>query len=107
MNTDNTNNVSTSNDVEIMTATAQTIFNTINSITNDMKDGERMTVEELANKVSKTVSMDVKVVLGFINFFALNSNASYITRGAHGGYVKGQKPVKVVKAGKKSKSETV
>lgn len=106
MNTENNTNTvnQTNNDVETLTSTAHTIFDAINNIASTMNDKDRMRVEDLAKKVSKTVSMDVKDVLGFINLFGKKSTVAHITRGANGGFVKGQKPVKMVKSGKKTKS---
>ena len=101
MDTQNTNIIN--NDVETMTARANTIFNAINTIVGEMADQDRMRVEDLAKKVSKTVSLDIKEVLGYVNDFGKKASVGYITRGANGGYVKGQRPVKTVKAGKKSK----
>jgi hypothetical protein len=104
MDTQNTNNNNnTNNDVEIMSQRANAIFTAINSVVSTMQDRENIPVGDLAKKVSKIVSLDVKEVMGYVQSFGKNTKGGYIDRGAHGGYIRGTKSVKTIKAGKKTK----
>ena len=81
-------------DVQSMSETATRIFETANLIVEGMPDGSRKQIKDLAAEVSTSVGMEPKVVLGFVNFFAHQTKLAYVTRGKHGGLIKGVKPVK-------------
>jgi hypothetical protein len=95
--------MSTTHDIESMTAFSKRVYEAAEHTISSMQDGERMQIKHLAQVVGLAVAEDPKVVLGFVNFFAHRTKLAYVTRGKNGGIIKGTKPVKVVKAGKKQK----
>lgn len=102
MDTQNNTSNTVSNDVNNMMTRATNIFNAIETVVSTMSERQNIRVEDLAKKVSKIVDVDVKAVIGYVNDFGKNTSGGYIDRGAHGGYIRGTKPVKTIKAGKKS-----
>ena len=95
--------MSTQNDVEQATTFSKRVYETAKQTIQSMQDGERMQIKELAKVVGQALSEDPKVVLGFVNYFAHRTGLAYVTRGKNGGIIRGTRPVKVVKAGKKQK----
>lgn len=75
------------------------------TIVEAMQPGQRKQIKELANEVAATLSQDPKEVLSLISIFAHKTNIAYVTRGKNGGVVRGVKPAKTVKAGKKAKAD--
>jgi hypothetical protein len=90
------------NDIQTMTETAKSIFEATGAIIDKMQDGDRKQIQELADEVGSAVSMESKKVLGFVSHFIHNSSVVYVSRGKNGGIIKGIRPAKVVKAGKKA-----
>jgi hypothetical protein len=82
---------------------ARLVWETAHKVVADMQDGERTKIKELAQTVSQQLTKDPKQILGFIHYFAQNTDLAYVTRGKKGGLIKGIKPVKVVKASKRVK----
>ncbi len=80
-----------------MTDTANRIFVAAEGIVEQMTDGSRKQIKDLAAEVSAEVGMEPKRVLGFINHFVHFTDIAYVTRGKKGGLIKGVKPAKVVK----------
>lgn len=74
-------------------------------IVEGMQPGERKQIKDLAQLVGVAVSKEPKEVLNLISLFAHNTNIAYVTRGKNGGVVRGIKPAKTVKAGKKAKTD--
>ena len=95
--------MSTKTDVELATNFSQRVYETAKDTIQAMQDGQRMQIKELAKVVGSALSEDPKVVLGFVNYFAHRTPLAYVTRGKNGGIIRGTKPVKVIKAGKKQK----
>ena len=95
--------MSNKNDVQQATTFSQRVYEAAENTIQSMQDGERMQIKQLAQVVGNALSEDPKVVLGFVNYFAHRNSLSYVTRGKNGGIIRGSKPVKVVKAGKKQK----
>lgn len=95
--------MSTKTDVEKATSFSQRVYETAETTIQSMQDGQRMQIKQLAQVVGKALSEDPKVVLGFVNYFAHRTSLAYVTRGKNGGIIRGARPVKVVKAGKKQK----
>lgn len=95
--------MSTKTDVEKATTFSQKVYEVAENTIQAMQDGERMQIKQLAQVVGKALSEDPKVVLGFVNYFAHRNSLAYVTRGKNGGIIRGSKPIKVVKAGKKQK----
>jgi len=91
-------------DVIAATAVAQEAFEATQAIINDMSEGQRIQIKDLAKSVGQTLSVPAKEVLGFVSHFVRNTKSAYVTRGKNGGVVKGTKPVKVVKLTKKQKA---
>lgn len=88
--------------VQPMLETVERIFSAAYTIVEALQPGERIQVKDLSQSVSLAVAMDPKQVLAFVNHFAHNTDLAYVTRGKNGGVVRGTRPVKVVKAGKKA-----
>jgi hypothetical protein len=91
-----------STNIETMLETVERVFTAAEKTVESMQEGQRMQIKELASVVSSAVSMEPKQVLGFVNHFVHNTTLAYVTRGKNGGIIRGSKPVKVVKAPKKS-----
>lgn len=83
------------------------VLNAAHDVVSKMNDGERMQIKSLAQQVARELSMEAKTVLNFVNHFAHNTDLAYVTRGKHGGLIKGTKPVKVVKPAKAAKTAPV
>lgn len=79
----------------VLSATAEAI--------DKMNDGDRVQINSLVETVAGAVSKDVKFVTPFVHHMIHNTNIAYVSRGKNGGVVKGTKPAKIVKAGKKTK----
>ena len=86
-----------------MTAFSKQVFEAAQQAIESMQDGERIQIKQLAQVVGLAVAKDPKEVLGFVNHFAHDTSLAYVTRGKNGGIIKGTKPAKVVKAGKRQK----
>lgn len=95
--------MSTKSDVEKATTFSQKVYEAAENTIQSMQDGQRVQIKQLAQMVGQTLSEDPKVVLGFVNYFAHHNSLAYVTRGKNGGIIRGTRPVKVVKAGKKQK----
>jgi hypothetical protein len=94
-------------DIEVMTTFSRQVFMAAQDTIKTMQDGERIQIKQLAQTVGAVLSRDAKDVLGFVNHFAHNTSLAYVTRGKNGGIIKGVKPAKVVKVGKKPKKDTL
>ena len=94
-------------DIERMTAFSKQVFEAAQHAIETMQDGERIQIKQLAQSVWLAVAKDAKDVLGFVNHFVHHTSLAYVTRGKNGGIIKGTKPVKVVKVGKKQKKDDV
>lgn len=88
---------STDKNIQSMLDTAERCWLACKTTVEQLKDGDRIQIKELAQAVGLAVSMDPKDVLGFVNHFAHFTDVGHITRGKFGGIKKGPKPVKVVK----------
>lgn len=87
--------------IDKMLETVKTIFTATMNVVNDIQDGKRMQIKDMAEAVATSLSMEAKHVLAFVNHFAHNClEVGYVTRGKNGGFIKGQKPVKVEKIAK-------
>ena len=53
------------------------------------------------------IAMEPKHVLGFVHHFAHNTETAYVTRGKHGGIIKGTRPAKTDKPKKVKKVDVV
>jgi len=102
INTSNDNNTNDNNDIQNMIQTAQKVWDATNEIVSNMDDKDHISLQVLASKVSKAVSMEPKTVFGFVDHFVRNSTTAFISPGKSGGVRKGARPVKVVKPAKKS-----
>jgi hypothetical protein len=89
-----------------MLDTVERIFTAAYTIVEALQPGERIQVKDLSQSVGLAVAMDPKVVMGFVNHFAHNTDLAYVTRGKNGGIVRGTRPAKVVKVSKKTKVES-
>lgn len=83
-------------DIEQVMEAAHTVIVT-------MQVGERKQIKELAQDVGLLVAKAPKEILGWVNHFAHSTNIAYVTRGKHGGIVRGTRPAKTVKPSKKAK----
>lgn len=92
-------------DIEIMVTFSRQIFEAAQNALATMQDGERIQIKQLAQTVSTALGRDTKDIVGFVNHFAHHTSLAYVTRGKNGGLVKGTKPVRVAKVGKKQKDD--
>jgi hypothetical protein len=91
-------------DIIAATALAQETFEHTQAIIDGLADGERIQIKDLVAAVSKRGSLPVKDIIGFVSFFAHNTESAYVTRGKNGGLIKGTKVVKPVKVKKPKKT---
>ncbi len=59
--------------------------------------GNRMQLKEMAEAVSAAMGLDAKSVALYVSDYAHNAEGGYVTRGKKGGFIKGVKPVKILK----------
>ena len=95
---------STNTSVNSMVENIERILEVTHSTVESMAVGERIQLKELVEKVASAVSMDPKTILGFVSYFAHSTDIAYVTRGKNGGVVRGIRPAKTVKAGKKTQT---
>jgi hypothetical protein len=95
--------MSTTTDIERMTAFSKQVFEAAQYVIETMRDGDRIQIKQLAQTVGLVVAKDPKDILGFVTHYAHHTTLAYVTRGKHGGIVKGTKRAKIIKAGKKTK----
>lgn len=74
-----------------------TMLDATQAVVDTMDNGKRKQIKDIAEAVGISVAMEPKKVLGFVNYFLHNTELGYVTRGKNGGFIKGTKPVKVVK----------
>lgn len=89
--------------IQTMMETVERIFNASHTVLSAMSEGSRTQIKDLAEKVGLAVSMEPKHVLGFVNHFVHHTDVAYVTRGKHGGIIRGARPVKVEKPKKAKK----
>lgn len=89
--------------IRSMLETVERIFEAAQLVVESMSDGDRIQIKELAQRVASAVSLEPKNVLSFVHHFAHNTDAAYVTRGKHGGIIKGTRPAKVDKPKKVKK----
>ena len=93
-------------EIKNMLETVERVFSAAQATVEGLQDGQRMQIKDLASAVGLAVAMEPKQVLGFVNHFVHNTEIAYVTRGKNGGIIRGTRPVKVVKAPKKAKTDT-
>lgn len=89
--------------IKSMLETVERIFEAAQLVVENMSDGDRIQIKELAQRVASAVSLEPKNVLSFVHHFAHNTDVAYVTRGKHGGIIKGTRPAKVDKPKKPKK----
>ena len=93
--------------IRSMLETVERIFEAAQLVVENMSDGDRIQIKELAQRVASAVSLEPKNVLSFVHHFAHNTDVAYVTRGKHGGIIKGTRPAKVDKPKKVKKTADV
>lgn len=86
--------------IDGMLDTVRGVWNATQAVVDSIADGSRMQIKVIAEAVSVAVGIEAKQVLGFVNHYLHNieeDGIGYVTRGKHGGFIKGPRPVKVVK----------
>lgn len=96
--------MSNNTNIKSMLETVERIFDAAQVVVEGMADGDRIQLKELAQKVSLVVAMEPKNILGFVHHFAHNTESAYVTRGKHGGLIKGARPAKTDKPKKVKKT---
>ncbi len=94
--------MSTNTDIKDMLVNIERVLEATHRIIDSMQTGERKQIKNLAEEVGQAVGKAPKDVLGYVNDFAHNTKIAYVTRGKHGGIIKGTKPVKTVKKAEKA-----
>lgn len=78
------------------------IFDATLNVIKPMKDGDREKVEEITKAVAISLYNDPdqakKISLYVSSFLHEEKELGYVSRGKHGGYIRGKKKTKVVKA---------
>ena len=92
--------MNTNEKIQSMLEDVKKIFEAAHTTIDSMQTGARKQIKDLAEDVSVVVGKEAKEVLAFVNHFAHKTDIAYVTRGKHGGIVKGTKPAKVVKVKK-------
>lgn len=95
--------MSTNANITNMLETVERIFDAAQVVIDGMDNGARIQIKELAQEVALAVGMEPKNVLGFVHHFAHNTDTAYVTRGKHGGIIKGTRPAKTDKPKKVKK----
>lgn len=93
--------------IATMLETVERIFEAAQVVIEGMANGDRIQIKELAQQVALAVALEPKNVLGFVHHFAHNTDAAYVTRGKHGGIIKGTRPAKTDKPKKVKKTVDV
>lgn len=93
--------------IKSMLETVERIFEAAQVVIEGMANGDRVQIKELAQTVALSVGMEPKNVLGFVHHFAHNTDVAYVTRGKHGGIIKGTRPAKTDKPKKVKKAVDV
>lgn len=84
--------------IQEITKSAEKILNAIQTTVDDMKDNDRIKLDDLAQTVGLLTGADPRKVAILIQFYTKESDAGYVAKGAHGGYVKGIKKVRAKKS---------
>lgn len=79
----------------------QTICDAAQTIIDPMNDGERKQIKEIAEAVATSLQMETKRVLNCVNDFLHETEVGYVSRGKNGGFIKGKRAAKIVKAAPK------
>ncbi len=93
-----------SKEVDSMLEEIGNVLKATESNLESLNKGERIQIKDLATAVGLATAKDPKNVIDFVNHFVHNTALAYVTRGKNGGIIKGSKPAKVIKAGKKTDS---
>lgn len=81
-----------------MMGTIKTILEATQVVVDSIDNGKRKQVKEIAEAVALSLQMDPKKVLAYVNDFVHEiPEQGYVSRGKNGGFIKGTRPVKVVK----------
>lgn len=76
------------------------IYEATEKVVDNIEDGQRKQIKDIAEAVAVTISMEAKKALPFVNHFVHSTKKGYVSRGKHGGFIKGQKVIKMVKPAK-------
>ncbi len=82
------------------------VLTSASAIVDNMKDGQKIKLSELADKVGNEVGLDGDEILPFVTFLAHHIDNVEIARGRNGGLYKGTKPAPAVKPVKAPKVNT-
>lgn len=85
-----------------MIETVTSVFNSIETRLENMPDKGRVQIKELTKAVSTELKLDPKDILGFVTYFARNTDQGYVSRGKNGGLIKGTRPTKPTPSANKS-----
>lgn len=92
--------------IPVILKSIEEVLQATRTVVEGMQQGERKQIKELAALVGTILSKDPKEVLNLISLFAHNTNIAYVTRGKNGGVVRGVKPAKTIKLGKKAQVDS-
>jgi hypothetical protein len=94
----NTNNSSNNNAADKVLAKFRPICEAAQTVIDGMKEKERKQIKDIADAVALSLQMEAKRVLNTVNDFLHTTECGYVSRGKHGGFIKGQKPVRIIKS---------
>jgi len=98
--------MSKKSNVKAMLETVETVFKAASFALDEMEDGDRVQLSALAEAVSVATNLSLQTVAPLTNHFAHHTSEGYVSRGKHGGLVKGEKNTSVSKPRKSSKKAT-
>lgn len=90
-------------EVKSLLHSVEKVFVATSDVVKGMSDGDRMAMKDLANTVALAVGKPSKDVLAYVHAFVHDTKAGHVSKGPKGGFVKGEKSVKVAKVVKPAK----
>jgi hypothetical protein len=93
-------------DIDKLIERTKAIFTATQAVIDGMNEsdpiGRRKQIKDIAEAVGLAVGEEPAKVLAYVNDFAHNNSAGYVTRGKFGGFIKGVRPLKTAKVSKTS-----
>lgn len=82
---------------ELLLKKIDNIFIQTQMVIDGIAQGNRMQLKEMAEAVSAAMGLDAKSIAIYVSDYAHNAEGGYVTRGKKGGFIKGVKPIKILK----------
>jgi len=95
------------NPIDRMMERAKTIWAATQVVIDSLKDTERKSIKQIAETAGLAINLEPAKILPYVNDFLHNTEAGYVSPGKFGGFIKGQRPVKIVKVKAPQASSTI